>query len=128
MSAVPHDRRKPMGAILAVHPGNSCAVQCARSQAALSRFSPITFEAKRHLDGYNPPGCLLQQCKAGESIKTTWSQIDTELEHLQRVGVLCAGNRGCAMNIASSVHLTDKDRTRLYVCARQMQTILGASA
>lgn len=128
MDATTEHKREALAAIFTARCGNSCAVQCARIRAALSRFSLTTFEAIRHPDVYDPKARVLQLRKEGEPIKTTWGQIATEYEHLHRVGVLCAGNRGCAVNISSGVHLTEKDRTRLYVCARQMQTIQGASA
>ena len=87
MNTTPDDKRQALAAILAAHPGNSCAVQCARIRAALSQFSLTTFEAMRHLDVYDPRARVLQLRKAGESIKTTWGQITTESGELHRVGV-----------------------------------------
>lgn len=87
----PDDKRDALAAILAAHPGNTCAVQCARIRTALSRFSLTTFEAMRHLDVYDPRARVLQLRKAGESIKNTWGQIATESGHLHRVGVYVLG-------------------------------------
>lgn len=87
------DKREALAEILAAHPGNSCAVQCARIRAALSRFNLTTFEAMRHLDVYDPRARVLQLRKDGESIKTVWTRIPTESGDLHRVGlyVLAAG-------------------------------------
>ena len=87
MADTPEAKRKALASILAAHPGNSSAVQCARIRAALSRFSLTTFEAMRHLDVYDPRARVLQLRKAGESITTAWSQIATESGDLHRVGV-----------------------------------------
>ena len=91
MTATSDDKRKALADILAAHPGNSCAVQCVRIRAALSRFSLTTFEAMRHLDVYDPRARELQLRHAGESITTTWSHITTESGHLHRVGVYVLG-------------------------------------
>ena len=91
MTATSDDKRKALAEILAAHPGNSCAVQCARIRAALSRFSLTTFEAMRHLDVYDPRARVLQLRHAGESITTTWSRITNESGHLHRVGVYVLG-------------------------------------
>ena len=91
MNTTPDHKRQALAAILAAHPGNSCAVQCARIRAALSQFSLTTYEAMRHLDVYDPRARVLQLRKAGESIKTTWSQIATESGELHRVGVYVLG-------------------------------------
>lgn len=81
------DKREALALILKAHPGNSCAVQCARIRAALSRFSLTTFEAMRHLDIYDPRARVLQLRKDGECIATHWTRIETEAGHLHRVGV-----------------------------------------
>lgn len=91
MIPTPDDKRKALASILAAHPGNSCAVQCARIRAALSQFSLTTFEAMRHLDVYDPRARVLQLRKAGESITTAWSQIATVSGDLHRVGVYVLG-------------------------------------
>ena len=91
MNTTPDDKRQAMAAILAAHPGNSCAVQCARIRAVLSRFSLTTYEAMRHLDVYDPRARVLQLRKAGEAITTTWGQITTESGELHRVGVYVLG-------------------------------------
>ena len=91
MTATSDDKRKALAEILAAHPGNSCAVQCVRIRAALSRFSLTTFEAMRHLDVYDPRARVLQLRHAGESIPTIWSRITTESGHLHRVGVYMLG-------------------------------------
>ena len=85
------DKRKALASILAAHPGNSCAVQCARIRAALSQFSLTTFEAMRHLDMYDPRARVLQLRKAGENIITAWTRITTESGDLHRVGVYVLG-------------------------------------
>ena len=87
MNTTPDDKRQALAAILATHPGNSCAVQFARIRASLSQFSLTTFEAMRHLDVYDPRARVLQLRHAGEFITTTWSRITTESGHLHRVGV-----------------------------------------
>ena len=87
----PDDKREALASILAAHPGNSCAVQCARIRAALSQFSLTTFEAMRHLDVYDPRARVLQLRNAGERITTTWGQIATESGDLHRVGVYVLG-------------------------------------
>jgi hypothetical protein len=81
------DKREALASILAAHPGNSCAVQCARIRAALSRFNLTTFEAMRHLDVYDPRARVLQLRKDGERIDTHWTRIETEAGHPHRVGV-----------------------------------------
>ena len=93
MTTTPDDKREALTAILAAHPGNTCAVQCARIRAALSRFSLTTYEAMRHLDVYDPRARVMQLRKDGSSITTTWTRIPTESGHLHRVGlyVLVAG-------------------------------------
>lgn len=91
MADPPDDKRKALAEILAAYPGNTCAVQCARIRAALSRFNLTTYEAMRLLDVYDPRARVLQLRKAGESIKTTWGQITTESGHLHRVGVYVLG-------------------------------------
>ena len=91
MTATSDDKRKALAEILAAHPSNSCAVQCVCVRAALSRFSLTTFEARRHLDVYDPRARVLQLRHAGESITTTWSRITTESGHLHRVGVYVLG-------------------------------------
>ena len=89
MTAIPtpNDKREALASILAAHPGNTCAVQCARIRAALSRFSLTTYEAMRHLDVYDPRARVLQLRKAGENIITAWTRIATESGDLHRVGV-----------------------------------------
>jgi len=72
MTPTPDDKREALASILAMHPGNTCTVQCARIRAALSRFSLTTYEAMRHLDVYDPRARVLQLRKAGENILTTW--------------------------------------------------------
>ena len=91
MIATPDDKRKTLASILAAHPGNTCAVQCARIRAALSQFSLTTFEAMRQLDVYDPRARVLQLRQAGENITTTWSRITTESGDLHRVGVYVLG-------------------------------------
>jgi hypothetical protein len=93
MADTPDDKRQALASILAAHPGNSCAVQCARIRAALSQFSLTTFEAMRHLDVYDPRARVMQLRNAGESIATTWGRITTESGVLHRVGIysLAAG-------------------------------------
>ena len=86
MTTTSDDKRKALAEILAAHSGNSCAVQCARIWAALSRFSLTTFEAMRQLDVYDPWERVLQLRHSGESITTSWSRIPTESGHLHRVG------------------------------------------
>jgi hypothetical protein len=95
MTNTPDDKREALAAILAAHPGNTCAVQCARIRAALSRFSLTTFEAMRHLDVYDPRARVLQLRKAGENILTTWGHVTTESGHAHRVGVYSLGARSC---------------------------------
>ena len=87
MTTTPDDKREALAEILAAHPGNTCAVQCERIRAALSRFSLTTFEAMRHLDVYDPRARVLQLRKAGENILTTWRKVPTESGHLHRIGV-----------------------------------------
>ena len=93
MTTTPNDKREALTAILAAHPGNTCAVQCARIREALSRFSLTTYEAMRHLDVYDPRARVMQLRKDGNSITTIWTRIPTESGHLHRVGlyVLVAG-------------------------------------
>jgi len=91
MMTTPDDKREALASILAAHPGNSCAVQCARIRAALSRFSLTTFEAMRHLDVYDPRARVLQLRNSGESITTTWGRITTESGDVHRVGVYVLG-------------------------------------
>ena len=85
MSTVPtppaDDKREALASILKAHPGNSCAAQCARIRAALSRFNLSTFEAMRHLDVYDPRARVLQLRKAGERIETHRTSIVTEAGH-----------------------------------------------
>lgn len=81
------DKRQALAAILATHPGNTSAAQCARIRTALSQFSLTTFEAMRQLDVYDPRARVLQLRKAGESIKTVWTRIPTESGDLHRVGL-----------------------------------------
>ena len=88
MTATSDGKRKALAEILAAHPSNSCAVQCVRIRAALSRFSLTTFEDMRHLDVYDPRARVLQLRNAGESITT---RITTESGHLHRVGVYVLG-------------------------------------
>ena len=87
----PEDKRHALAAILAAHPGNTCAVQCQRIRAALSCFSLTTFEAMRHLDVYDPRARVLQLRKQGERIDTHWTQIHTEAGHPHRVGLYVLG-------------------------------------
>ena len=75
MNTTPDDKRQALAAILATHPGNSCAVQCARIRASLSQFSLTTFEAMRHLDVYDPRARVLRLRHAA-----------SESGHLHRVG------------------------------------------
>jgi len=91
MISTPDDKRQALAEILAAYPGNTCAVQCARIRAALSRFNLTTFEAMRHLDVYDPRARVLQLRQAGESITTTWGRITTESGDLHRVGVYVLG-------------------------------------
>jgi len=95
VTASPDDKREALAAILAAHPGNTCAVQCARIRATLSRFSLTTFEAMRHLDVYDPRARVLQLRKAGEHIDTHWTKVATESGHLHRVGVYVLGVSPC---------------------------------
>lgn len=95
MTTTPDDKREALAAILAAHPGNTCAVQCARIRAALSRFSLTTFEAMRHLDVYDPRARVLQLRKTGETIITTWGHVATESGHPHRIGVYSLGVRSC---------------------------------
>ena len=90
-TTTPNDKREALASILAAHPGNTCAVQCARIRAALSRFSLTTYEAMRHLDVYDPRARVLQLRNDGESITTAWTRIVTESGHLHRVGVYVLG-------------------------------------
>jgi len=94
MIPTPDNKRQALAEILAAHPGNTCAVQCARIRAALSRFNLTTFEAMRHLDVYDPRARVLQLRQAGESITTTWGRITTESGDLHRVGVYVLGTGG----------------------------------
>jgi hypothetical protein len=94
MTPTPDNKREALASILAAHPGNTCAVQCARIRAALSQFSLTTFEAMRHLDVYDPRSRVLQLRQAGESITTTWGRINTESGDLHRVGVYVLGTGG----------------------------------
>lgn len=87
MADTTDDKRKALAEILAAHPGNTCAIQCARIRAALSRFNLTTFEAMRHLDVYDPRARVLQLRNAGESIATTWGRITTESGDEHRVGI-----------------------------------------
>ena len=85
------DKRKALAEILAAHPGNTCAVQCARIRAALSQFSLSTSEVSRYLDCYDPRARVMQLRNSGESITTTWGRITTESGHPHRVGVYVLG-------------------------------------
>ena len=85
------DKRKALAEILSAHHGNTCAAQCARIRAALSRFRLTTYEAMRHLDVYDPRARVLQLRNSGESITNTRSRITTESGHWHRVGVYVLG-------------------------------------
>lgn len=87
MSTTPDYKREALAYILAAHPGNSCAIQCARIRAALSRFSLTTFEAMRHLDVYDPRARVMQLRNDGERITTIWTRITTESGDPHRVGL-----------------------------------------
>ena len=88
MMTTPDDKRKALASILAAHPGNSCAVQCARIRAALSQFSLTTFEAMRQLDMYDP--------RAPAAASQFWRVHHDGLEPVrQRVGLPAPRRRVC---------------------------------
>lgn len=96
MTTTPEAKRQVLAEILAALPGNSCAAQCARIRAALSRFSLTTYEAMRFLDCYDPRARVMQLRRDGNSITTIRTQIATESGDLHRVGLylLVAGEPG----------------------------------
>ncbi|SFV15489.1 helix-turn-helix domain-containing protein [Pseudoduganella namucuonensis] len=81
-------RTEALALILHAMPGNDCAAQRNRMQAAMERLGSVTsYEGSRHLDCYDPRARIHELRQAGKRIKTVMRDEPTENGVLHRVGV-----------------------------------------
>jgi len=81
-------RIEKLAAILLALPGNDCAMQRQRMQAAMEQLGSVTtYEGSRHLDCYDPRARIHELRQAGKRIKTLMREERTESGIYHRVGV-----------------------------------------